>query len=280
MSKQRSRARPLFSVIIPTYKRPDFLGEAVSSVLAQTVEDLECIVVDDGGGGSLELVADSRLRVIRRSTNGGPAVARNAGMVAARGTYICFLDDDDVYRPHRLEVALEALKIAPIGLCASRYMDAKSGRIRRLHGCVGDSILDDMTPHLGATALHRHALKNFDPRYSSCEDVEWWLRVSQDTEIKTIPEFAHLIRRHDTPRHMTGKKERIKGGLQLLHSHKNYFEAHPRAAAFRWKRIGLAARSIGDMKMARSAFISSFRLHAEIRTLWHLGKCLRLVTSS
>src|SRR3954464_14214558 len=99
---------PTFSVIIPTYGRPKFLSEAVASVLAQTCADFECIVVDDAGPELATLPNDARIRVIRRDENGGPPAARNTGIDAARGTYVAFLDDDDVWLPTRLSDALVA----------------------------------------------------------------------------------------------------------------------------------------------------------------------------
>lgn len=92
---------PVFSVVLPTYNRPAMLRRAVGSVLGQTFRDFELIVVDDGStawcASALADVDDSRLRLIRNSTNRGAAEARNVGMDAARGDYLSFLDDDDEY---------------------------------------------------------------------------------------------------------------------------------------------------------------------------------------
>lgn len=97
------------SIAVPVYKGVRFLREALDSVRAQTFADWECLCVDDGskdGSGALldELAADEpRFRVFHRE-NGGTSVARNFALSQARGKYIAFLDEDDVYRPQMLEV--------------------------------------------------------------------------------------------------------------------------------------------------------------------------------
>src|SRR5688500_12177669 len=145
---------PLFSVIITTYGRPLFLVEAVRSVLAQTIEDLECIVVDDCSPVPVRLEnGDQRLRSMRRDTNGGQAAAINTGLRHCRGKYVAILDDDDLFLPWRLELALEGFKKAPITVCWSSFFGSSEKalhRKRELNGWVHEVILDRTTPSLGA----------------------------------------------------------------------------------------------------------------------------------
>ena len=100
------RLPPSFSLIIPAYQAASTVGDAVSSALAQTYPAHEVIVVDDGStddlAGALSTFA-GRIRLIRKE-NGGAASARNAGVAAAEGEFVAFLDADDVYGPRRLEV--------------------------------------------------------------------------------------------------------------------------------------------------------------------------------
>lgn len=97
----------MFSVIIPAYNAAGHIQNAIRSVLAQTVEDFEIIVVDDGSGDDtaavVAAVPDPRIYCIRKE-NGGVSSARNRGIQAAKGEYICFLDADDLWKPHHLEV--------------------------------------------------------------------------------------------------------------------------------------------------------------------------------
>ena len=99
-----------FSVVIPTHGRPDALRRAVDSVLAQTITDLEVIVVDDAGVPSAPVFQDARVTVLRQPLNGGVSAARNRGAEAARAEWIAFLDDDDLWYPRRLEAISAVLE--------------------------------------------------------------------------------------------------------------------------------------------------------------------------
>jgi glycosyltransferase involved in cell wall biosynthesis len=96
---------PLFSVIIPVHNRAHLIARAVNSVLAQSFADFEVIVVDDGSTDDprsvVETIADPRIRFLRKE-NGGGGSARNAGLDAARGRYVAFLDSDDEFLPNNL----------------------------------------------------------------------------------------------------------------------------------------------------------------------------------
>lgn len=100
---------PTYSVIIPCYNTATFVGAAIRSCLAQTVHDLEVIVVDDGSTDDSATVIqdvaaeDSRVRVIRQA-NRGLGAARNAGLAVARGAFVNFLDADDLFDPEKLAV--------------------------------------------------------------------------------------------------------------------------------------------------------------------------------
>lgn len=109
----------MITVITPTYKRPQYLKNAIDSVLAQTYSDFEMIVVDDNPEGSEERVRtedvireikDPRVHYIQNKQNLGGAGSRNRAIEMAKGEYIAFLDDDDMYLPDRLRVQYEAMK--------------------------------------------------------------------------------------------------------------------------------------------------------------------------
>jgi glycosyltransferase involved in cell wall biosynthesis len=267
---------PQFSVIIPTYGRPKFLEEAVASALAQTVEDLEVVVVDDFSPEPVRLPDDERVRMVRRDTNGGPAAARNTGIEQANGTYLAFCDDDDLMLPERLAIALEGLERAPVTVCWNRYHDAPDPAGKPvLDGDVRDVILDHMAPHVGRTALERSVTPAFDERFDALEDVEWWLRLATRAEVATVPKVGYLVRRHGGERHRTGIGARVAARQKLLEMYAEYFDAHPRAAAFQWKRLGLTAIDAGDTALARKALLRSYRLQRDPKTLWHLARAAR-----
>lgn len=101
-----SEAAPLFSVVIPVYNRAELLRGALESVRAQSCQDFEIVVVDDGStddpAKTAAAFADPRIRCVRQD-NRGASAARNRGIDLARGRYVAFLDSDDCFLPHHLE---------------------------------------------------------------------------------------------------------------------------------------------------------------------------------
>jgi glycosyltransferase involved in cell wall biosynthesis len=268
---------PTFSVIIPTYGRAKFLSEAVASVLAQTEADFECIVVDDASPEPATVPNDARIRLIRRDENGGPPAARNTGIEAASGTYVAFLDDDDVWVPTRLGDALEAHARAPVAVCWQSTLGSTappSGRV--LEGDVADVVLDAIIPHLGATSVERARVPRFDERYEASDDVEWWLRLTQDCRVATTTNVGLMYRVHSGYRPRTGSSKRLQNGYMMLDEHAQWFAHHPRAKAFRLMRMGLYASRVGERKAAVRLLAQSFRLDPRLRTAWH---CLRVAVA-
>jgi len=129
---------PAVSIILPTYNRASFLPEALSSIRAQTWEDWELIVVDDGSSdGTAEVVRERTagwsqpVRYVYQE-NQGVAGARNTGLDLATGRYIAFYDSDDLWLPHHLRRCVEALDAHPqvdwvFGAC--RIIELESGRV-------------------------------------------------------------------------------------------------------------------------------------------------------
>jgi glycosyltransferase involved in cell wall biosynthesis len=116
----------MISVIVPTYNRKQLLPRALESVLRQTYQDFEIIVIDDGStDGTEELFAarytDARIRYERLPQNQGVHKARNHGLDIARGEFVAFLDSDDELYPHALERALAALNNTEFGVVLSSY---------------------------------------------------------------------------------------------------------------------------------------------------------------
>jgi|HubBroStandDraft_2_1064218.scaffolds.fasta_scaffold41998_2 glycosyltransferase involved in cell wall biosynthesis len=123
---------PFFSVVIPVYNRADALKTALESVCAQTCQDFEIVVVDDGSkdnpGEVVDAFGDTRIRFIRQENRGGGA-ARNTGLEAARGRFVALLDSDDQFLPHHLERMKELLE-GTTGLVgyAKMIVDRGNGR--------------------------------------------------------------------------------------------------------------------------------------------------------
>jgi glycosyltransferase involved in cell wall biosynthesis len=123
---------PIVSIVIPTAGRPQLVLAAARSVLAQTVTDIELIVVVDGPDpdteAALATLADSRLHVLRNPASVGPGQSRNAGIAAARGDWVAFLDDDDEWLSEKLARQLDAAPPGPALLMTLSTAITPTGR--------------------------------------------------------------------------------------------------------------------------------------------------------
>ncbi len=201
-------ARPGLSVIIPTYNRAPLVPEAVASVLAQTWQDFEVLVVDDasGDGTAAALAAfGSRIRVLRSPSRLGVAAARNLGISAAQGQWLAFLDSDDLWRPEKLARQMAYLEAHPeVVLCQTEETWERRGlkvNQPRSHGKIGGWIffpsLERCLVSPSAVILHRTLFQKhggFDENLPAAEDYDLWLRLSWRCQIGLVPE-ALVIKR-------------------------------------------------------------------------------------
>jgi len=188
-----------FSVVIPAYNAADTLGEAVDSVLAQTRQDFEVIVIDDGSSDSTAAVAasfaDQRVRVYRQE-NAGPSAARNRGIAQAVGEYVSSLDSDDLWLPDYLAEmgrALEENPQADFAYTHAWILDYASGRFRAVPTGAWHRPSTPMLPRdqfiaellqecfVNAPTIRRTVLEQvggYDESMSHGEDWELWLRLA------------------------------------------------------------------------------------------------------
>ncbi|MDS0284546.1 glycosyltransferase family 2 protein [Haloarcula onubensis] len=147
------------SVVVPAYERADVVGRAIDSALAQTVADIEVLVVDDGSEDDTEAVvgeyADDRVRYLAHDTNRGVSAARNTGVAAATGEYVAFLDSDDEWLPRKLERQLAVLDGRGDGWVGAYCDVATAGlsRLGRLAGVVSETLFRSGAPREGGREL-------------------------------------------------------------------------------------------------------------------------------
>ena len=188
---------PLVSIITPTYNRPDMLVRAVKSVLAQTYQNLEIIVVNDAGSPVEQALAelnDTRISYIRLGKNVERSAVRNLGILAAQGTYIAYLDDDDIYYPDHIETLVTALqKYSQEAAYTNAYravQDKKEGVYvtvdRQLHYAQDYSIekmaIDNLFPNLCVMHTKKCLEKvgYFDEGLTVLEDWDLWIRIGAE----------------------------------------------------------------------------------------------------
>jgi glycosyltransferase involved in cell wall biosynthesis len=181
---------PTVSVIIPVYNRAATINRAIQSVLAQTFEDYEIIVVDDGSADQthqiVQGIKDRRLKLIHHERNKGASAARNTGMRAASGKYIAWLDSDDEWFPPKIEAQLDALRKASddVKACYTAYERVDKDRtvfyVPRTNETRKLYLTCDLGP--GTTLMFERAVLDkigfIDETLNRYEDAEWLLRYS------------------------------------------------------------------------------------------------------
>jgi len=174
------------SVIVPCYNLGEYLDEAVDSVLAQTFQDFEIVVVDDGStdSGTRRLLASyarPRTRIVRSENRGLPA-AKNLGLLHTQGPYVCMLDADDRLEPTLLEKSVAALEADPSIAFVSHWLRTFGDEAWEWTpaSCDAPAVLDVNTVN-GAALVRRSALEavgGFDESMrDGCEDWDIWLSL-------------------------------------------------------------------------------------------------------
>lgn len=198
------------SVVIPAFNRAATIGEALSSVRAQTRQPLETIVVDDASrDDTAEVAARVGARVIRLPVNRGAAAARNEGMRVARGDGIAWLDSDDYWEPSHLSVVATLLEQYPEAAAASaavRMVGSRSGiwKGRIPDGppsvVIREAFSDWLAPTI-STVVRRDALMavgGFDEGERYSEDFDLWLRLARRYRFVASREVTAFWRWHGT----------------------------------------------------------------------------------
>jgi Glycosyl transferase family 2 len=279
----------LFSVVICTYNRAAILHRSVESVLAQTWEDFELVIVDDGSVDETPSVVasydDRRIRAIRRA-NGGLSVARNTGIDAAQGDFVVFLDDDDRADPDWLaSLASEISDDVGIVSCGAR-------RIRVDGGEVSLDMPRRMPKPFGHVTA-RFLAGTFATRRSLYLDVGGYaeeMLISHQTELslRLLPRCAELglrVRAIDRPlvdievrevadRPLSQPDAVLAGTTYLIEHHRDQLAIEPPRIARYYAMGGVAAAQCGDLHTARAMLREAVRYHPRRFQHWQ-----RLVVS-
>jgi glycosyltransferase involved in cell wall biosynthesis len=203
---------PKITVIIPTYNRGAFICDAIDSVLSQTFQDFELIIVDDGSTDNTAVLisayADSRLRYLTQE-NKGRSNARNRALAVAQGEYIAFLDSDDMYLPDKLRVQTSFMDSHPdVGmiytsaLCVDEegrdlnftYVASVSGYIYRYIAFFQPVTITLPTVMVRRAVFDR--VGGFDEQMSRFEDTDMWRRISKLFRICAMPIETCKLRTH------------------------------------------------------------------------------------
>lgn len=277
---------PRVSVIIPTYNRAELLRHAIASVLAQDYQDLEVIVADDGSTDhTAEVVSafGSRVTYLVLPHKGQPAAPRNAGLAAATGEYIAFLDSDDLFLPHKLRQQVPVLEANPqVGLVYSDgYFfsddpDQVNGHaltgLTTPSGAVFGELLRANFIFMPLLLARRTLLQEaggFDerPDLLVAEDYDLWLRLALKTEFQYLPGDVAAIRLHsgNISGNILRVRQRMIDVLQRLDKH--YPEAMAAHAQARHEAYLINHGAIAYSAIQQRQWKMAFK-HAT-GALWH-----------
>ena len=263
------------SVIIPTYNYGRFIREAVDSVLNQTYTDQEVVVVDDGStDGTRNVLKDyietGKITYIYQK-NSGPGAARNTGIRASEGEYICFLDADDKYLPEKLEkqAALLEDETASGCFCNGRTFEGRP-MLRGFEGRGTDCYFEDVLSGLNIfptslmirrTVIDKTGLMD-ESFWQNCEDLDFVIRAAKDREFAYAPESLYEKRAHSD--NLSWRPGRIFYYFKLLEKHAPSLSK--KQAAKLKKTLGSHAYSEARQDMAAGMFIKGVRdLYDSIR---------------
>jgi hypothetical protein len=266
-------AQPRVSAVVPVLNGEAHIAEAIESLLAQTLDELEVIVVDDGStDGTPEIVAalareDERVRVFSNERNTGLAAATNQGWRAARADYVARLDADDVALPARLARQVAFLdanpQVAAVG-GAAITIDRAGRRIGLVALPTSTRAIRAQLPRRSclvhsAVTLRRTALEAVGGyRFSPGGGYDLWLRLSERFELANLPEPVVMYRLQTNDVSPEAVEERARNELALL------IAARRRAAGERDPLDGLTELTPGvlrQMGVPQEVFERRFEAH-------------------
>lgn len=259
---------PLVSIVITAYNRPDYLQASLDSALSQTLRSCEIIVVDDCSPVDLQPVVaafDAPIHYLRMERNGGANRARNRGVQLAKGKYVAFLDDDDIWLPHKLESQLAQIKDALACVCGFEVLDTGKLFVRSLT-LVTEDILRKGNPYCGMSGLvcqREWLLENpLDESLANGQDWDIFVRLAQRSPFPYVAESLFFYRRGShtsiTSRVKSMGVEEMERRLRVTYKHRawlgEYWFRHRLALSILgyignrkqpWKLVLLALRKSG-----------------------------------
>jgi O-antigen biosynthesis protein len=251
---------PLVSIIIPTYRRWDFLFEAVKSVFHQTYKNWEIIIVNDGGaspeGGMIDFINDPKVHYIEHQNNMGIASARNSGISKSSGDFIVYLDDDDIFYPNHLEVLINEMvknnwAVAYTDSYKGSYVGSREN-YKLIKKEVRYSHSFDMKKLWKANFIptlcicHRRdclALTGgFDPSLKVLEDWHMWLKMSIHYTFHHIPqttaEYRVRIDQTNTTQ-ITTEDIWMESSLKIYHNFLNNPDVAQNSTYLKYLKYGI-----------------------------------------
>jgi glycosyltransferase involved in cell wall biosynthesis len=240
-----SNNNPTVSTIIPTYNRAHLIGRAIQSVLNQTYQNFEIIVVDDcSTDNTWEVIkefieSEKRIQYFKHNENKGGSAARNTGIKMAKGDYIAFLDSDDEWLPGKLEKQLKIFKnnSVQVGAIYSGFqyiyqkgIDMDKRHIPKNRGYIYKDLLMKNCVGSASTLLIKKEcfdkVKLFDKSLPSCQDYDMWIRIAKYYEFDFVKESLVKYQVHDN-QISTNLSTVIKGEKKIINKYLKELKKSP-----------------------------------------------------
>jgi len=282
----RVKTFPLVSVIVPTHNRPERLAEALKSILEQSYQNLEIIVINDAGADVENIISylnqRKNITYIKHSQNRGLAAARNTGIKVARGKYIAYLDDDDLFYPNHLETLVNYLETTDYKVA---YTDAYRAHEKKEKGKY--AVVNRDVPYSFDFDYDRILVGNFVPvlcfmHEKSCleeagffdeglttlEDWDLWIRMSRKFKFAHIKEITcEFSWRIDGTTMTSSRQMEFRRSSQVIYEkYSDYAKNNPRVSAIHQKLLepGPPKASPGQTKENNKVDSSSLHPTAEL----------------
>ena len=268
-ASRQSEKRPTFSVVIPTRNRSDLLEESVRSVLSQTWQDFEIIVVDDHSTDSIcDLVLafqDPRLLCVQNDHQRGGSGARNAGVERARGDWVAFLDDDDLWEQEKLQAQWDTITTTTcaVGVIYTGYVrvNRDTGAVERTyrpgrHGELAQTFLWKNTVGTLSTVVARRDVLNnvggFDETFAALQDKELFVRLARVCGFEAVPDPLVQYRVSRANRLSTDFEKQYESAVRFRQKYALQIEAERHLVAFHAARVLLYAFLTGRWTACRT----------------------------
>ncbi len=203
---------PKISVLMPAYNSDKFIAEAIESILNQTFNDFECIIINDGStDNTADIVKkyakqDKRIKFINNKKNQGLIAVLNQGLDLCRGEYIARMDSDDISRPERFAKQVTYLDthpdVAVVGGWHKEFGKATRTNVRRypeniavLDFVIYGSPMSHPTSMIRTSILREHKIY-YDKRYIHAEDYDFWYQISKHAQLHNLQEILLDYRCH------------------------------------------------------------------------------------
>jgi glycosyltransferase involved in cell wall biosynthesis len=261
---------PKVSVIIPTHNRPELLRKTLTSVLAQTYQDFEVIVVDDGllerSDKVIASFDDLRIKYIQHETERGGSAARNTGIRAASGVFIAFLDDDDEWLPKKLQIQMDVFENTPpdVGFCFSAVTNIKDGRKEdtTVPNGIGNYFARALARFSGVLTVTLIVKKYvfddvglFDEKFPSAQEAELVIRITKKYKGLGINKPLVMVDMSGTHIQIGSDIKRVISGREmLLEKHKEDFKKSKKTLAKQYFGLGLLYRDNSQFEKAQELF--------------------------